>query len=316
MSMRDVAVSSGARRRIRSFSVWVWVWGAIVLFIGALNTYTGVGFGNDGFAMLGDENPWEVEDPPLFEPDGDTYAGEGSGLIRIPLDEHNQEPYTASLLAGEYVDLFVTSAEDLGQPDDDRAYPSRIGDLYDVGSEAFVVPMEGDLELWIRTDGEWEITLAKSDVVEIENGFASGKGNALLVYRGDAVSARFVHKGDGIFFVTLQTSNGETDRPIIESGDVNERISWDPSTTVFVTIEADDGRGVWSIDIDELASDDPDDPNKPDPSAPEPTEPAEPTEPTAPATPDSPAALASATPPATTAVRMTAPASPRETTSR
>ena len=273
MSMRDVAVSSSARRRIRSFSVWVWVWGAIVLFIGALNTYAGVGFGNDGFAMLGDgENPWEVENPPLFDADGDTYAGEGSGLIQIPLDEHIQEPYTATLVAGEYVDLYVTSVDDLGRPDDDRGYPTRVADLYDVGDQAFVVPTEGDLELWIRTEGEWEFTLEKSEVVEIENGFASGKGNALLVYRGDAVSARFVHKGDGIFFVTLQTSNGETDRPIIESGDVDQRISWDPTDTVFVTIEADDGRGVWSVDIDELAADDPVEP-EPEPTDPEPTDP-------------------------------------------
>ena len=286
MSMRDVAVSSSARRRIRSFSVWVWVWGAIVLFIGALNTYAGVGFGNDGFAMLGDgENPWEVEDPPIFEPDGDTYSGEGSGLIRIPLDEHNQEPYTATLVAGEYVDLFVTSAGDLGQPDNDRGYPSNVGNLYEAGDEAFVVPVDGDLELWIRTDAEWELTLAKSPVVEIENGYASGTSNALLVYRGDAVSARFVHKGDGIFFVTLQTSNGENDRPIIESGEVDQRISWDPTDTVFITIEADDGRGVWSIDIDELASDDPVEPDpNPDPTEPVPTDP-EPTDPTTAGTP-------------------------------
>ncbi|WP_133163767.1 hypothetical protein [Cryobacterium zongtaii] len=272
MSMGNVSVSSTARRRIRTFSVWVWVWGAVVLFIGALNTYADVGIGDEGFAILGDgENPWDVEDPPVFEPDGTTYSGEGSGLIRIPLEDHDQGPYIVRLVAGDYLDLYATRVEDLSQPADDRGYPENIGYFYDPDDEALVLPPDGDLELWVRTDDPWELTLQKAEVDEITDGFASGEGNDFLVYRGDAVSARFQHKGDGIFYVTIQTIGERSDRPIIESGDVDQRLSWNPTDAVYISIEADDGRGAWSVDIDELA---PDAPTvvEPDPADPDPAE--------------------------------------------
>jgi len=258
VSMTDVTVSSTARRRIRAFSVYVWVWGALVLCIGAFTTYSDVGFGDGGFAMLGDgQNPWEVADPPVFEPDGTTYSGDGSGLIRIPLSEHNQDPYLVNLHTDENVDLFVTEAADIGRPDDDRGYPDNIAYLYEAGDEALIIPADADLELWVRSDTAWEFTLVKAEVAEVTDGFASGTGNGFFVYHGDALSARFVHKGDGIFFVTIQTTAERSDQPIIESGEVDQRVSWDPTDAVYFTVEADDGRGAWSIDIDELATDDP-----------------------------------------------------------
>ena len=274
MSLTDVTVSSTARRSIRSFSVWVWVLGAIVLFVSALNTFDNVGIGDDGFGIIGDnEYPWEIENPPVFEANGNTYSGTGSGVIRIPLEEHQQDPYVAHLVSGEYVDLSLTPADELGQPAGDRAWPDDVGDLWDTEDQLLVLPRDGDLELWVRNDGDWEFTLSKTDVDEIENGFASGTSNALLVYRGDAASARFVHKGEGVFFVTIQTLGGESDQPIIESGEVDQRLSWDPTDAVYITIEADDGRGAWSIDIDELATDAPVEPD-PDPTTGEPTDPA------------------------------------------
>ncbi|MGY4858579.1 hypothetical protein [Cryobacterium sp. AP23] len=260
-------MSSSARQRIRSFSVWIWVWGALVLFIGALTTYVDVGVGDDGFGILGDgDNPWDVEEPPIFEPDGATYSGEGSGLIRIPLEEHNQAPYTVTLLTGEYLDLYMTDAEDIGRPADDRGYPTNIAYLYDVGDEVLVLPNDTDLELWVRTDDPWSFTFEQAEVTEITDGFASGTSNGFLVYRGDALSARFVHRGEGLFYVTIQTVGGRADMPIIESGEVDLRQSWDPTDAVYISIEADDGRGAWSVDIDELATDDPADP------VPEPTD--------------------------------------------
>jgi len=260
VSTNTVTVSSTARRRIRTFSVWVWVWGALVLFVGAFTTYSDVGFGDGGFAMLGDgDNPWEVADPPVFEPDGTTYTGDGSGLIRIPLAEHNQDAYLVTLAADAYVDLFVTETADLGLPADDRGWPDSIAYLYDAGDEALIVPADADLELWVRSDAAWEFTLVKAEVAEVTDGFASGTGSGFFVYRGDALSARFVHKGDGIFFVTIQTRDTGPDRSIIESGEVDQRVSWDPTDSVYFTVEADDGRGAWSIDIDELATDDPTD---------------------------------------------------------
>ena len=268
MSMRDVSVSSSARQRIRSFSVWIWVWGALVLFIGALNTYSDVGIGEEGIAILGDgDNPWDVEEPPIFEPDGTTYSGQGSGLIRIPLEDHNQDPYLVTMATGDYVDLYMTAAEDIGRPADDRGYPTNVAYLYDAGDEVLVIPSDTDLELWVRTDDPWEFTLEKAEVTEIDDGFASGTGNGFMVYRGNAVSARFLHRGEGIFYVTVQTVGERSDMPIIESGEVDQRLSWDPTDAVYISIESDEDRGAWSVDIDELASDEPVDPDPDTPTS-------------------------------------------------
>jgi hypothetical protein len=162
-------VSKTARRRIRTFSVWIWVWGALVLFVGA---------------------------------------------------------------------------QDLALPEAQRGRPDNIAYLHRQGDTILVVPGDSDLELWVRGNGSWEITLQKAALREMTDGYASDTSNVFLVYRGDAVSARFIHKGAGIFVVTIQTLGGESDQPIIESGEVDQRLSWDPTDAVYFTVEADDGRGV------------------------------------------------------------------------
>jgi hypothetical protein len=256
VSMNPVAVSKTARRRIRTFSVWIWVWGALVLFVGALNAYSDIGIDEDGFGLLSDnEAPWEMDDPPVIEASGNRYSDDGSGVIRIPLEEHDQAPYQAILTFDNNVDLFVTSPEDLALPEAQRGRPDNIAYLHRQGDTVLVVPGDGDLELWVRGNGSWGITLQKAALREMTDGYASDTSDVFLVYRGDAVSARFIHKGAGIFVVTIQTLGGESDQPIIESEEVDQRLSWDPTDAVYFTVEADDGRGVWSIDIDELATD-------------------------------------------------------------
>ena len=258
MSLTDLSVSRTARRGIRTFSAWVWVWGAMVLFAGALNTYSDIGLDEDGFGLLSDNDaPWEMDDPPIIEASGNRYSDDGSGLIRIPRQEHDQAPYQVILTFDNDVDLFVTSPEDLALPEAQRGRPDAVASLHRQGDTALVVPGERDLELWVRGNGSWGITLQKAALREMTDGFASDTANVFLVYRGDAVSARFIHKGDGIFVVTIQTQNGVSDQPIIESGEVDQRLSWDPTDAVYFTVEVDDGRGVWSIDIDELATDAP-----------------------------------------------------------
>ena len=258
MSLTDLSVSRTARRGIRTFSAWVWVWGAMVLFAGALNTYSDIGLDEDGFGLLSDNDaPWEMDDPPIIEASGNRYSDDGSGLIRIPRQEHDQAPYQVILTFDNDVDLFVTSPEDLALPEAQRGRPDAVASLHRQGDTALVVPGERDLELWVRGNGSWGITLQKAALREISDGFASDTANVFLAYRGDAASARFVHEGDGIFVVTVQTQGGVSDQPIIDSGWVDQRLSWDPTDAVYFTVEVDDGRGVWSIDIDELATDAP-----------------------------------------------------------
>lgn len=88
----------------------------------------------------------------FFEPDGTTYSGEGSGLIRIPLEDHNQDPHVVSLLSVGYLDLHMTVADELGQDNNEPAFPTHVGYLYDTDAGVLVLPQGGDLELWVRTD--------------------------------------------------------------------------------------------------------------------------------------------------------------------
>jgi hypothetical protein len=299
-----IAASSGARGRIRSFSVVAWIVGAALMAGVAFNTYTDVGIGDEGLGFLGDADyPWQQAEPTLFEStDGDTWSGTGNGVIRIPLADHQQDPHVARLgdRGDNYrsVALFVSDVEDLDDPANDRSWPRTVGYLR-TDEEVLVLPGDGMLELWIEGQGDWTLTLEKTEVDEVADGFAGGKGNAFLVYRGDAVSARFVHRGDGLFYVTIHPLGGEVDQPIIESGSVDERVVWDPTDAVYFSIESDDERGAWSIDIDELATDAPAPPETP-PADPAPTDPA----PTDPA-PTDPAAAAHRAAPRTTAFRPT-----------
>ncbi len=271
VSLGGVSVSSAARRRIRFFSVYVWIAGTVLMAIVAFNTYARLGFGDGGFQLLGRAaNPWQQAEPVVFDnPEDDKYSGTGSGVIRVPLAEHDREPYEIVLRQGRYVDFFVTPVDELDLPAGE-GWPANIAYLYDPGDTALVLPGDGDLELWVRADGDWEFSLTTIEVDEIVNGFASGTGDAFLVFRGDAVSARAVHKGEGIFFVTIQTVGGVPDRPVTDTGDIDERVSWNPTEAVYFTIEADEERGAWSIDIDELATDAPQQPT-PDPAPAEPT---------------------------------------------
>ena len=281
MSLGDVTVSSIARRRIRSFSVWAWITGAAIMAGVAFNTFNDVGIGGNGLGLLSEAgNPWEQANPTEFDdPDGDVWSGTGSGVIRIPRDEHNQEPYTVTLLEGENVDIFVTRPEEMDSPADER-WPDNIAYLYEPDDAALVLPADVDLEIWVRADGDWEFTLATTEVDEITDGIASGKGNGFLVYRGDALSAHLIHKGEGIFFVTLQIVGGDPDQPVIETGNVEQRVSWDPTEAVYFSIESDDERGAWTVDIDELATDAPEPESpEPTPASPEPTPAAQPAAP-------------------------------------
>lgn len=261
MSMDISTVSTTARRRINRFSAWVWAVGAVILFVNALIIYDGVGVeevevGDGGRTAVGDDAyPWDLADPPLFEADGTTYSGAGNGLISIPLEDHDEAPYLLTMLSEGYVSFSITEAEDLDLPDDDQFFPNNIGSVFGRDDTIHIVPNDADLELWVQSDDPWEFTLAQADVEEITDGFISGQGPALLAYRGDAVSAQFVHTGDGTFTVTVQLPGTWGDTPIIAFDEVNERLSWDPTDDVYFAIDADDETGAWSVDIDELAKD-------------------------------------------------------------
>ncbi|GAB3618203.1 hypothetical protein GCM10027416_27600 [Okibacterium endophyticum] len=269
MSSSQQPVSAAANRRIRRFSTVSWVLGTVVMVIVAFTTFTQVGWDEDrgGLVALGgggggDAYPWDAQDPVVAERgDNGTWTGEGDSVIRIDQEPGENVPLLVRLESGgedDVVDVYMTETGDIDVdlPPDDRPWPRNVGYLAE-GEESIVIPPEGTLELWVQADAPWELSLEPAELQTVD-GTVGGEGNAYLIYEGDALSARFVHKGDGIFFVSIYTDTDD-DRPIIESGRVDRRISWDETSVVIFAIESDEEDGAWSVTIDEIATDDPDD---------------------------------------------------------
>jgi len=249
--------SRTAIRRIGIANGLLWIVAAIVLAVVGSTTayafvvapYTGNPFANpNGY-------PWEAAEPVVAdEVTPGEWRAEGSAVIRLDAARF-QDPRVASIVAGADVDLYRTSPADLETFPDQRAWPDYFGHLYD-DRELVIVPSGHDLELWIRAAGAWQLRLAPLDVIEVTDAY-SAKGDAFVIYRGDAVSARLSHVGEGVFFVDVFTAFERDTGAIIETGQVDRRLSWDPDTWVVFGIESDADRGAWTIAIEQLARPDP-----------------------------------------------------------
>ncbi|SEB59482.1 hypothetical protein SAMN04489806_1221 [Paramicrobacterium humi] len=247
-------VSAAAGRSIRFFSIVVWIAGTITAMVLAsvmlsdylINPRTG----ELGFYGAEARNPWSDESPQRFERDGSVWRGSGSGYIELTAADDEPIELTATR-----IDAFTTfriwPSSQIDVPAADRRLPLALGYLGDAGDTTLVVPPGERTQLWVQSTGDWEFAARRITSTPIEDTL-SGSGNAYLAYRGDALSARFEHHGTGIFFVSL-VSVRENERPIIETDEVDSRVSWDEAPLVVFVIEADTGDGEWTVTIDELA---------------------------------------------------------------
>jgi hypothetical protein len=270
MTFAPPDVSRVATRQIGVANAVLWILGSIILLIvGATAAYSFVIAPYTGGAFYGnDQNPWEVAQPVVATEDDGVWSAEASGVIRIPAEEFT---YALGLTveAGGEVILYRTDPSLGITSTDEYFYPEYLG--YTTPDDLrVIVPTGDDLELWVEAGQAWQVRLAPLTATIMSDEGANGTGNAYLIYTGDAVSARFIYAGDGIFFVSVYTAFTD-DTPIITTGDTNERLSWEPDSYVVFEIEADVGEGAWVIDIDELAR--PDSTTTPTPTpTPTPTE--------------------------------------------
>lgn len=248
MSWSAQQTSPGALARIRTFSIVLWVLGILSVVVVAIVTAF-IGF-SDVF-QTGVDEPWDDATPVSADYDTGTgvWSSDNGALIMLDsLDFENDRPLVAELVTEDRVVLYRTAEDDLGERP--APYPDYLGGIYP-DTPTIIMPADDDVELWVASEGPWELTLTPLDAESIDDA-AGGEGNAFLYYDGDATSARAEHVGEGIFFVTVHTRT-ETDAVIIEDGDINQRISWPPGEPVVIEIEASEGRGRWLIDVEELA---------------------------------------------------------------
>lgn len=255
MTYAPPPASGLATRRIGLANGLLWILATLVLVVvGATTAYQFVVMPYQPGGAIYEADPygypWEADEPVEAQDVGaNLWSADGSAVIRIPAADF-QEPRRASIDAGADLDLYLTNPRDTEIFPDERPWPDNVGYLYG-DSEQLLVPTGADVELWVRADGPWQLLLEPVDVVEVTD-FYSGKGNGLVMYRGDAVSARLSHIGEGVFFVDVYTAF-ENDTPIIQSGDYEQRVSWAVDSWVVFEIESDADRGAWTIDIEELA---------------------------------------------------------------
>lgn len=256
MTFAPPPASGIATRRIGLANGLIWILATIVLVVvGATTAYQFVVMPYQPGGLLYGDNPygypWEVDEPVVADDlGGGLWTADGSAVIRIPAADFEQ-PRRASISAGADLDLYRTNPRDVEAFPDERPWPDNVGYLYGDRS-VMVVPTGGDLELWVQADGPWQLLLEPLEITEVTD-FYSGEGNGLVMYRGDAVSARLEHVGDGVFFVDVYTAFEDDRGAIIESGDYEQRVAWAVDSWVVFEIESDAGRGVWTIDIEELA---------------------------------------------------------------
>jgi hypothetical protein len=258
--------SPDARRGIARFQAVAWTVGGIVMTIIAFATFARLEWDADTGRLrdtadgssYGDY-PWNDENLPEVElTDGggyEYYSGVGNAVIRV--EGVTTEPLQISQVSDVYVDLSMTESGDI-DPETmlgDDEWPIDVGSPQpDIPTVVF--PYAGTLELWVEADDPWTLQIDELEAEEITD-VVSGQGNALLVYRGTAVSALFEFAGEGIFFVTAYTREVGQESLIIESDPLKERHSWSPSDIVVLSIESDADRGAWVVDIDSYGEDPP-----------------------------------------------------------
>lgn len=254
MTFAPPTASGPATRRIGLANGLIWIVAGIVLVIvGATSAYAFVvdPYTGGGGLLGGADYPWEIAEPlEAVEAEADVWGAEASGVIRIP-EADAREPLRVSVVSGEEVGLHVTHPDDLDAPANDRPWPEYIGYVYPDRDE-ILVPLGADLEIWVEAGGPWRLRIEPvEDLIHVTDE-VSGEGNAVLMYRGESLSGTFRHRGDGVFFVEVLTLAERDTGAIIQSGEVDERISWDPGEYVVFVIESDAGRGGWTVSIDQL----------------------------------------------------------------
>lgn len=274
MASPGLGESSGlAEKRLRRFSRSLWIVGvAVTAVIGvalmpiiAYDDYAGLRVierGSNIFEGGLEERAWETEDPTeLFVRDGVLTGGDTGGYLTIAPDS---KPLRLSLPHGAVTqgdeDFRLTVHQgitDFFEPQANGEHETgivRIGTFDGWTDELYVVPAAVTTQVWFSerfgpaVRGQWELNVEELEVTPLSSE-VSGSGNALLLYDGDALSAKFTHSGTGIFSAQVLVAGERDERPIVGVDDFVSRASWARPGPVLFIIEADTGNGTWTATV-------------------------------------------------------------------
>ncbi len=255
--------------RIRRFSIGTWIVGVLVISVIAtivmpeiaVNPDTGEVYIDEPALDEGDY-PWLGDAQELEVVDGEIQGTREGGYLRFEAGA-DMMMITAdeSIEAADWVSVHQQAGTEFDVDAEDWDSPRYIGSLYP-RSEVLVLPGATDGLLWFAPAlADWTATITTPDVISMGETYA-GKGNAVLLYEGDALSGRFQHVGSGLFIVNAVTV-GDANLLVNEFDDVDVRASWPPTERVVFQVEADTGDGTWSITLDTPAGAEPDTTDEP-----------------------------------------------------
>ncbi|WP_203137877.1 hypothetical protein [Microbacterium sp. JZ31] len=144
----------------------------------------------------------------------------------------------------DWIDISITPAGE--HPQDEYFYPDDVGFLASESDVAMLFPGARDLEVWFESDAQETLRISPVEATTFTSA-ASGEGDAVLLYEGEHISARAVHRGDGDFYVDTFTPTA-SESPIIDFGRIDQRFSWEEGGPLVIRIESSDGP--WTIEIE------------------------------------------------------------------
>lgn len=256
-------MSDQAQQRIRRFSRYTWMIGAAVIGAAAFIVVPQVAVLDDGRLHVNQRGnageriyPYHEDAPvELTLADGRITGDQRGGWIPFGADA---EPITLRLapthddvnITGEYINIFQTADET--RVGDTRHRPISLSALWDADDVVYATPALTDGRLWFSAvDPRWEVIAEPIESAPISEGSATGSGDARLSYRGDALSARITHTGQGFLRVTAFSPEFRYEREpaVNDVDDFATRISWSVPGTVLFRIESTGGE--WSVMLDE-----------------------------------------------------------------
>lgn len=250
-------MSDPALRRIRVFSRTTWGVGAVGIMIAALLTVPqvalvdgelhvdpGHGLGADRIYPYHEDHPVKLE---LV--DGRLSGDERGGWLPYPADA-GPLAFRMAHEHADYVNVFQTADAAAFERGEERH--ENLDALWDPEDVVYATPALTDGRLWFSAGTPtWELVAEPVEATPTVAGAATGTGDALLSYRGDALSAKFSHTGAGFLRVTLYAPEFEYDGDpaVNDVDDFTARASWPVPGTVLFRIESTGGE--WSVDVDE-----------------------------------------------------------------
>ena len=257
--MSDLALG-----RIRRFSQFAWIAGAVVIAITAFFVVPQIArTDNGGFLVVPDGGgeriyPQYQDDPvELTMQDGSVSGDQRGGWIPFPADaepmvlrrDPAHDDLGAHVAGADYINVFQSADEALVGG---TRNPVSLYGLWDTDDVAYALPALTDGRLWFSAiDPEWTIVSDPIKSTPIVDGAASGTGDAMLSYRGDALSAKLAHTGSGFLRVTVFSPEFHYQREpaVNDVDDFQTRTSWAVPGTVLFKIESTGGE--WSVTLDE-----------------------------------------------------------------